>query len=119
MEATMTIQNDPNAQSPEKGIGCLAALTRMAWLFFGIFAMWFCALFIAMRKAPGISDILFGILAVAVIIIRYIDIKVFRGETADNAPATLKDWRRYTIRLILMAGILYAAAKTAAHYNIF
>jgi hypothetical protein len=93
-------------------------LVRLIWIFLGNAALMFCAIYIAMRKAPVLADIIFFLLAIGLVGIRFIDIRVFKGETSENVPATLKDWRRYTIRILIVAGVLYIMAKIAAHFTL-
>jgi hypothetical protein len=118
MEAAMTIQNNQIPKPSESEGGCLPMLVRMIWIFLGNAALMFCAIYIAMRKAPVLADIIFFLLAIGLVGIRFIDIRVFKGETSENVPATLKDWRRYTIRILIVAGVLYIMAKIAAHFTL-
>jgi len=57
---------------------------------------------------------IFWLIALALILARYVDIKFLKGETADNKPATLKHWRRYSVILLSAAGLLYLLAKILA-----
>jgi hypothetical protein len=53
------------------------------------------------------------------ILARLIDIRYLGGETMDNKPATLRDWRRYALFILIAAGILFAAGKFLAKKNLF
>jgi len=61
---------------------------------------------------------IFWLVALALILARYIDIRYLKGETADNKPATLKHWRRYSVILLIAAGLLYLLEKILAPLNL-
>lgn len=92
-------------------------LLRLAWIFGGSLLI-FCVIFVAQRKAPILADIIFLLFTIGLVLIRFIDIRYFKGETADNRPATLKHWRRYSIGLLIAAGLLYSLAKIIAHLKL-
>lgn len=94
--------------------GCLPALVRLIWLFFGNFAILISTFLIAKNESSPIADIVFWLLVPALIAIRFFDITKFHGLTGDNQPATLKDWRSYSFILVGVAGLLYVVAKLVA-----
>lgn len=112
---------NPNPQtsvnSESKG-GCLSIIVRLSWIFGGIAVLIYCAVFIAMGKNPGLADLIYWLIAVTIVLVRFVDIKFLKGETLDSKPATLKDWRRYSVRLLLAAGLLYFIAKILAHLDL-
>ena len=69
-------------------------------------------------NAPGLADMIFWLIAFALILARYVDIKYLKGETADNKPATLKHWRRYSVILLIAAVLLYLLAKILVPLNL-
>jgi hypothetical protein len=117
MEVAMTIPNHQAPAKSESNGGCLSVLVRLTWIFGGSILV-LCAIFVAQGKAPVLADIIFFSLALGLVLIRFIDIRYLKGETADNQPATLKHWRRYSIKLLLAAGFLYSLAKIVAHLNL-
>jgi hypothetical protein len=68
--------------------------------------------------APGLADAIFWLIALVLILARYMDIRYLKGETADNEPATLKHWRRYSVILLIAAGLLYLLAKILTPLNL-
>ncbi len=44
---------------------------------------------------------------------RYVDIRFYKGQTVDFAPANLGHWRRYTALLIPVALVLWGGAVWA------
>lgn len=117
MEATVTIPNQQIPTKPESSGGCLSILVRLTWIF-GASLLVFCAIFIAQGKAPGLADTIFLLITLGLILARYVDIRYLKGETADNQPATLKHWRRYSVIVLVVAGFLYALARIVANLDL-
>ncbi len=109
----MPVPSPQPPAEPESRRGCLPVLFRLTWIFGGI-AIIYCALFVAQAKGGIAADILLWVLALAIILVRFIDIKFLKGETRDNRQATMKDWRRYALMMLALSGILYALAKLIA-----
>lgn len=81
-------------------------------MFFSFYAL-------AVHKAPVLTDIIFWIIVASMILVRFIDIKIFKGLTAENEPAMMSHWVKYSIKLIPTAVFLYMAGKIIAHFKIF
>jgi hypothetical protein len=97
--------------------GCLPALLRFTWMVLGNLALLFCAAFVAKGTAPIAMDIVFFAVAIALIVIRYVDIAKLNGETSDSKPATLAHWRRYSILVVIISTGLWALARYAASHG--
>ncbi|MCE5275450.1 MAG: hypothetical protein LLG43_09960 [Deltaproteobacteria bacterium] len=95
-------------------MGCLALLVRITWMIFGNLVLILTAFSIALRKAGMVLDIVFWTAAAGLILVRYLDITVFGGFTKDFEPATLKDWRLYSLMLLAASGVLWLLAHGAA-----
>ncbi|MCK7489537.1 MAG: hypothetical protein MZU79_04335 [Anaerotruncus sp.] len=106
----MNVPSPPIPIKSESSGGCLSIVVRLTWIF-GSSLLVFGAIFIARGKASGPADMLFWLIALGLIIARYVDVRYLKGETADNKPATLKHWRRYSVILLIAAGSLYLLAK--------
>ncbi len=117
MEATLTIPNQQIPTKPEPSSGCLSIVVRLTWIF-GVSLLVFGTIFIAQGNAPGLADMIFWLIALALILARFVDIRYLKGETTDNKPATLKHWRRYSAILLIAAGLLYLLAKIVAPLNL-
>lgn len=120
MEAALRVDNPQPASESEAGSrrGCLPALVRLIWIF-GAILLVYAGLFIAQRKGGVLADLGLLALTLIVVLVRYLDIKYLKGETMDNKPATLRDWRRYAVTMLAAAGVLYAVAKFLATKNLF
>jgi hypothetical protein len=114
----MSAQNPQPPAESESGHGCLPALARLIWIF-GSILLVFAAVFIARNKGGLVADLSPFAMGLVIILVRYIDIRYLKGETMDNKPATLRDWRRYALTVLIAAGILFAFGKFLAQKNIF
>ena len=114
----MTVpKHQTSAKHESKGAG-LPDFIRLICLFGGISALIISAVFVAMRKAPGLVDFIFWLIAIWIVLVRFTDIKYFGGETKKIHPEVLRDWRRYSVKLLLAAGFLYLLAKILAHRDL-
>lgn len=113
----MTISNQQVPTQPESSGGCLSIVVRLTWIF-GASLLVFGAIFIAQGNAAGLADIVYWLIALGLIVARYVDIRYLKGETADNKPGTLKHWRRYSVILLIAAGLLYLLAKILVPLNL-
>ena len=92
----------PTNQPIDKQRGILAILARIFWMALGNFALMICAanVFMGESNSTRTSDIIFWCVVLAMIIVRFLDIKFLDGQTASGEPATLSHWRKYAILLI-------------------
>lgn len=79
---------------------------RLYWLFIGNVILFFILAFILEKhlRFPSILDALYLCAIVALILVRYVDIRFLKGETGEGKPATMAHWRRYTM-LISLVGV--------------
>lgn len=91
--------------------GCLA---RMFWMIGGLVVLIFISLAIFRNSAFSIYDIAFAVIVMAMILVRLLDIRYLRGETADGQPATIRDWRRYAVRLAASSAGFWAVLHGVA-----
>lgn len=80
--------------------GCLI---RLYWMFLGN-AILFILLASLLQNRPRFPSFLDAgclLVLVSLIAARYIDIRRFNGANGENsAPATMADWRKYTLLLV-------------------
>jgi len=99
----MTDKNSANAITPQTNpLGCL---TRSIWFLWGNLGLAFLAAYIVAEKKYQLSslDLIYWLIALAILGGRYADIKWLNGTTAQSQPATMATWRRFTLYLLLMA----------------
>ncbi len=101
----MPKNESPSASPPHDSLsGCLV---RLAWMFLGNGALFVLAVFIAQGPRAAISalDAAYWAVVAALIGLRYLDIKAFKGQTATSEPATMAHWRRYAV-IVLAASLV-------------
>ncbi len=106
----MASPSTPTSAQPSTGVGCLL---RLVWMIVGNVALATSGLVAARagRLTPVPADAVFWCAVALMIGARYLDITHYRGATSDGHPATLSDWRRYAIKLPLIAGAAWAIAR--------
>ena len=77
--------------------GCLS---RLFWMFGGLIVLIFLSFSIYNQHSFSIRDLGFWLLVLALVIIRYVDIRYLHGQTAEGEPATMTNWRRYCVGLL-------------------
>jgi hypothetical protein len=100
-------------------MGCLPLFLRLTWMAFGNLALFLCAALVAHGTAPVMMDILYFLVAVGIIVVRYVDITRFEGQTSEGAPATLAHWRRYAVWTAVVSTGIWVLARIADAYNWF
>jgi hypothetical protein len=118
MEAKMTIQNKNLPEQSEEGLGCMPALTRLFWLFGGTTVLIFCWIYMILGKATLPVYLIYILATMSLVVVRFVDIKYFKGEKMNSEPASLSHWRRYSLLLLVCAGILFIVAKAFAKLHI-
>ena len=83
------------------GAGCL---TRLYWMFAGnaALAISFGLLIDRHPKFPSLLDAACLVILASLVAVRFIDIRHYDGENgANSAPATMDDWRKYSLFLVV------------------
>ncbi len=104
---------DQNPAQPEysSGAGCL---TRMYWMFVGnaFLAIAFGMLIDRRPKFPSLLDAACLFFLASLVAVRYIDVRHLKGENSDSsAPASMDDWRRYALFLVLGSVVAWLAIR--------
>lgn len=102
-------QSKQVAVEPEP-IGFAGVVVRILWLMGGNIALLMLAVFILEKKSYSVLDIAFWAIVAGLILIRHFDITRLKGLTSNSEPATLKHWRIYGIKLLLISGVLWGLA---------
>ena len=89
-------------------------LLRLVWLLFGNLVLIACAGLVAKGTAPVATDLAYASVAVGLILVRYVDIALFKGHTSDGKPATLSDWRRYAALMAVVSAGVWGLARLVA-----
>ena len=96
--------------------GCLL---RLFWMVVGNVILLFCAYGIIQHPSSllGIADVFYWAIVGSLLAARYVDIRYFQGTTSDGDPASLADWRRYTVVVVLVTTGLWLVAHAIAHFS--
>lgn len=97
------------------GVGILA---RIYWMFAGNAALAVVAALIASSGATlSWRDLAYGAIASSLVAVRYADVTVLGGTTADGTAATRAHWRRYAVALSAVCAAVWVLAHVAARFN--
>jgi hypothetical protein len=96
----------------------LGTLARIYWMLAGNAALGLVAALIATSSsALSWLDLAYWAIVSSLVAVRYADVTVLGGTTADGAPATRAHWRRYAAALSIACAAVWAAAHAAALFN--
>lgn len=98
------------SEGETEGMG--GCLLRLYWLVIAPIALLGLAASLAKTGAGPLSkvSVIYWVVAVGALLVRYLDIFRFQGETAAGSPASRADWRGFAIRLTLVAVGVWAVA---------
>ena len=96
--------DSPGTTPESQRQGCLGTILRIIWILPGNFALFLFLVLIVQRKGFTLFDPIYWVSLAALAFVRYIDIKYLKGQTSNAAPATMRDWRKYLVRLLAIAG---------------
>lgn len=113
------LQRQEEQKSQVELTGCTPLFLRLTWMVLGNAALFLCAALVAKGTAPPITDIIFFIVAIGLIVVRYVDITKFRGKTSEGKPATLAHWRRYAVLTAVVSAGVWGLARIASFYKWF
>lgn len=96
------ITRPPSKQVDSKLTGAFA---RLYWMLGGNAALSLLAIGIVQHgpERTWVTDAVFWTVAASLVLVRYLDIAWLGGTTASGEPASLRDWHRYSWRLLLVA----------------
>lgn len=85
----------------------LGLFLRLYWMMFGngvvVIAAALPLAYPQMPTAPQLAGFALGV--VSLVAARFVDIRYCGGQTADGAPASLDDWKRY-VRILVPSALL-------------
>ena len=108
-----SLQHQEVKESQTESMGFLPLLLRLIWMGFGYVALFLCWALVAKGTAPVVMDIIFFVVAIGLIVVRYVDITKFKGQTSEGKPATLAHWRRYAVLMTVISAGLWVLARIA------
>jgi hypothetical protein len=96
----------------DQNTSLFAGLLRVVWMILGHAAILILATIIIADSQGTFTwrDIAIACVAMVVIGARYLDISRYHGETADGAPATMTDFKRYAMKVAIGTPVVWGAA---------
>ncbi len=113
----MAETQSPNQTHQSKSDSGLAMVLRSLWIFIGNVVLGVCAISIVTTRGQVFSkaDIVYVVTVPLLLAARYLDIARYQGETAYGQPATMADWRRYALLLLVASAAVWLAAHAIAY----
>ncbi|MBZ5499368.1 MAG: hypothetical protein LAP85_23465 [Acidobacteriia bacterium] len=108
-----SLQRQEEQKSQTELTGCMPLFLRLTWMALGNAALFLCAALVAKGTAPVVMDIIFFAVTIVLIVVRYIDITRFKGQTSEGKPATLAHWRRYALLTAVISTGIWVLARIA------
>jgi hypothetical protein len=108
--------SDTSCSDQQNDTSFVGLFLRIFWMVAG--NMFLCLSVLSILKTgPYLSliDIFYWVTVLLLIAARYIDIARFKGKTAEDKPATMGDWRRYVLTLLLIAFFSWLASHGVAY----
>ena len=89
------------AQTPIPQSSAAGCLFRLFWMGLGNIILFFCLTYIFHNRVHGLTlvDLGYWLTVVAMVAVRWVDIRSYHGDTVTGEPATLSHWRKYAVRL--------------------
>jgi hypothetical protein len=107
------MEAEPRQDTPQTETSTpLGRLVRLTWKTLGglLLFLILVLIIICSQGAVTVLHAVFWLVVAGLVVTRYVDIKVFHGQTSDNQPATLNDWVRYSVGLVMMSGFFWLLA---------
>ncbi len=103
----------PPAEHKDHPLGCL---TRLVWAAVIPMTMFQAAMKVAEgRPLVGMPAVVLLITAAIVaVIVRWIDVTRLNGMTIEGEPATMTDWRRYSVAVLAVTAGLWLLASVVS-----
>jgi hypothetical protein len=95
-------------------------LARIWWMLFGNAVLALSLIFI-LRHEGGFfhsADGVFWVVVATLILVRYLDVKFWAGQTATGRYASMTDWLRYVVLLLACSVVLWGIAHGANYLSV-
>jgi hypothetical protein len=108
-QSEQTVNRTEPATNKQDSIA--GVLARIFWMPIGSMVLAISMVGILLHKGSMFhaADWVFWITIAALILVRYLDIKFWGGQTAAGEPASIKHWRKYTIVLVIISAVIWSA----------
>jgi hypothetical protein len=106
-----------DSQTVDRQGTAAGVLARLFWLLVGNAILAISLVFILHNRSGFFhaADGVFWITAMALVLVRYLDIRYFHGQTATGAPASIRHWVRYAVGLAVCAAAGWVLAHAVSY----
>lgn len=109
-----SIEQQQSAQLARDASGCML---RVYWMLFGNLFVVVAAFYVVQGEGVlTVRDLVFWLLALSLIAVRYVDIHYKHGSTAEGQPATLQHWHGYALKVLGISLPLWLATKALGRF---
>jgi hypothetical protein len=111
----MSVHSD---QTVDRQGGILSIAARLLWMALGNVWLVFSSISIVQHQGErfDVADLVFWITVPVMILARYLDIKLWDGQTAVGTPATMAHWRRYAVLLVACSTAAWVACHATNYF---
>ena len=108
-----------NDQTVDRQGGFLSILARLYWMALGNVVLILSSVSILQHKGEMLNaaDVVFWITVPALIVVRYLDIKLWDGQTAMGTPATMAHWKKYSTMLLACSAAVWVLCHAVNHLS--
>lgn len=106
-------------QTVDRQGGFLSILARLFWMAIGNVVLVMSCVSISQQKGAMFqtADVVFWITVPILILVRYLDIKLWDGQTAMGTPATMAHWKKYSILLLAGSTVVWLLCHAVNHLS--
>ena len=112
----MSTQRD---QTTDRQGGFLSIVARLFWMAFGNVVLILSGVSILQHKGEMFhtADVVFWITVPVLMVVRYLDIKLWDGQTAMGTPATMAHWRKYVALLLVCSTAVWVLCHAVKYLS--
>ncbi len=109
----------PDEHEPDKQESAAGCLARLFWMMLGnlVLAVTAFKIFEGPSLALTWADAVYWLTVACLVGVRYADIRYWDGKKADGEPATMTDWRRYSLLLLIAAAAAWILLHAVAEHS--
>ena len=100
-QSEQTVKSTEPATNKQDSI--VGVLARVFWMLIGngVLAISMISILLHEGSMFHAADLVFWVTIAALVLVRYLDIKFWGGLTAAGGPATIANWNRYAVVLLI------------------
>ena len=106
-------------QTADRQGGFLSIIARLFWMAIGNVVLVMACVSILHRSGPlfHTADVVFWVTVLALILVRYLDIRLWDGQTAMGTPASMAHWKKYSVLLLAGSTVAWAICHAVTYLS--